>query len=255
MTRIARRVFTLLVLAILGVIATATMSVSSASAATYPGRDNSCCANLAANYANREIGQNCPRPPAFAAPPVHKPTKVPTYIPTPAKSSTALNTGGHSGDGGGHLIAPTSPSRTFAHPTETLTPRTPPRVTPDTPRTSRSQHVVHPATVATTPTPAPPAVAAAVPTLNTAPESDALSLGSSPSATPTPTVTSTRASQQPAGIGPSGVQTRTYNEAGNRVSTLGLSDNLLLGALVAVFALAVLGLVTAGGHRGSWRHH
>ena len=58
--------------------------------------------------------------------------------------------------------------------------------------------------------------------------------------------------------GPSGapvVLAHTYDQAGNRVTTLGLSDNLLLGALVAVFALAVLGLVTAGGHRGSWRQH
>jgi hypothetical protein len=30
---------------------------------------------------------------------------------------------------------------------------------------------------------------------------------------------------------------------------------LLLAALVAVFALAVIALVTAGGHRGSWRRH
>jgi hypothetical protein len=38
-------------------------------------------------------------------------------------------------------------------------------------------------------------------------------------------------------------------------AALGLSDNLLLTAMVAVFALLVIVLVTAGGHRGSWRQH
>ncbi len=35
----------------------------------------------------------------------------------------------------------------------------------------------------------------------------------------------------------------------------GLNDNILLAAMVAVFALLVLVLVTAGGHRGGWRQH
>jgi hypothetical protein len=41
----------------------------------------------------------------------------------------------------------------------------------------------------------------------------------------------------------------------NSSTSLGVGDNLLLGALVAVFALAVIALVTAGGRRGNWRQH
>jgi hypothetical protein len=49
-------------------------------------------------------------------------------------------------------------------------------------------------------------------------------------------------------------QPQKAESAGNN-RPLGLSDNLLLAALVAVFALAVIALVSAGGHRGSWRQH
>jgi hypothetical protein len=38
-------------------------------------------------------------------------------------------------------------------------------------------------------------------------------------------------------------------------SPLGLSDNLLLATMVAVFALLVVVLVSASGHRGGWRQH
>jgi hypothetical protein len=56
-------------------------------------------------------------------------------------------------------------------------------------------------------------------------------------------------------------QSSSPDDRGNAVelatgtAALGLSDNLLLTAMVAVFALLVIVLVSAGGHRGGWRQH
>jgi hypothetical protein len=98
--------------------------------------------------------------------------------------------------------------------------------------------------------------ASAPPVLNTAPESDALSLAAN-SATNTPSASAASATTAPSppqtsGGAPTPGESRQIDLASG---TLGLSDNLLLGALVAVFALAVIALVSAGGHRGSWRQH
>jgi hypothetical protein len=95
------------------------------------------------------------------------------------------------------------------------------------------------------------------PVLNTAPESDSLTLIASPaSPAASPISASVLPSSQPPPAAPTDGQTKSIDQASySSASTLGLSDNLLLGALVAVFALAVIALVSAGGHRGSWRHH
>jgi hypothetical protein len=43
--------------------------------------------------------------------------------------------------------------------------------------------------------------------------------------------------------------------ASSSTNALGVNDNLLLAAMIAVFAVLVFVLVSAGGRRGSWREH
>ena len=94
------------------------------------------------------------------------------------------------------------------------------------------------------------------PRLITAPASESLALGDSPSTSPAPVTTSSAAAagSSPAASSTPPAASRTINLASGSPA-LGLSDNLMLAALVAVFALAVIALVTAGGRRGGWRQH
>jgi hypothetical protein len=112
----------------------------------------------------------------------------------------------------------------------------------------------------------PEAVAAPATTLIPAPESDSLSLSPAPETSP---LVSSSGHAEPGRVIPAPVlppltdaqptdpqtDTESIDLASSPANTLGLNDNLLLAGLVAVFALAVIGLVTAGGHRGSWRRH
>ncbi len=100
-----------------------------------------------------------------------------------------------------------------------------------------------------------------------APESDVLSLSPAPETSPVTSPSLSGASKHdvpaPAAVASPPVSPSGDIDTGNQsiylasgsASALGLNDNLLLGGLVAVFALAVIGLVSAGGHRGSWRRH
>jgi hypothetical protein len=244
MRRITRRVLALPVVAVVGAVAAITLSVSPASAATVPAKYNSCCSNSGHGstnneYAKKENSHNCP-------PPKHPTPPPPKHVTTPPVKPTKPNTGGHTGAGGGQPITSITPTRPNPHPTTKSTTKTPPR----------PHH-----TATSTPAPAPAAgnaiATSPAPVLNTAPESDSVSLVASPtesSISPVTAALSHASSDASVPSSASAVAPQQAAPAGN-TSPLGLSDNLLLGALVAVFALAVLALVSAGGHRGSWRRH
>jgi hypothetical protein len=250
MRRITRRVLALPVVAVVGAVAAITLSVSPASAATVPPKHNSCCSNYGHGstyneYAKKETSRNCP-------PPKHPTPPPPKHASTPPVKPTKPNTGGHTGAGGGQPITSITPTRPGSHPT-TKTPTKTPTKSPPRPH--------HSATSAPAPASAPAAAnviaTPPAPVLNTAPESDSVSLVASPtesSISPVTAALSHASGDASAPASASPVAPQEAAPAGN-TSPLGLSDNLLLASLVAVFALAVVALVSAGGHRGSWRRH
>jgi hypothetical protein len=182
-------------------------------------------------------------------PPKHRSSPPPPVRTPPVKTPPATPTLPHSAEGGGNAIG-------SGHTVPTV-----PTVT----SRSRPAHIVT-KPVKATPTPVAIAATAAVavapaetavtPSLITAPAPESLALGDSPS-TPTVSATSSAAAAATSSA-PSttaAAASRTINLASDSPSTLGLSDNLMLAALVAVFALAVIALVTAGGRRSGWRQH
>jgi hypothetical protein len=203
-----------------------------------------------------------------------KPTLPGKSITPPVKHTTIPNPPPHSVDGGGTHLTPTrtehllptkqstaKPTITPTRPSNPTTPTTPAAPSHTRTRPTVPHHTRSPSAPTQTPTASTTAGANIVPapittpTLNTAPVSEvSLGGGSSSSSTSAPAsaATPTQSSLSEAGQAPPGKT--TFAEAANS-SSLGLGDNLLLGALVAVFALAVIALVTAGGRRGSWRQH
>jgi hypothetical protein len=133
----------------------------------------------------------------------------------------------------------------------------PVKVTPTVRVTTPTRANPAPGNVGSTDEPAP--VPTETPTLNVAPESETLTLAGT--STPTTPIPAAVVPQDPDTEVPASAPetdadgSRAIDLASNNATTLGLSDNLLLAALVAVFALAVIALVSAGGHRGSWRRH
>ena len=101
---------------------------------------------------------------------------------------------------------------------------------------------------------AEPVVPAVLPTLVTATEVETLALPVNPSSSAPVSNSESDADSPQAPSSPSR-STEVLGLTSNPATPLGLNDNLLLAGLVLVFALAVLGLVTAGGRRGGWRHH
>jgi hypothetical protein len=286
MTRITRGAIALPVGTLLAVVAAIVLSVSPASAAAI-GNDAQhlrATQGLAArgsagdrqyhddadNWGGRRGG--CPPPNSIPTKPSRptkpitrsKPTLPGKSNSSPAKYTTIPNSPPHSVDGGGTHLTPTRTEQTLptkqstAKPTITPSEPTEPtrtRTRPTTPHhTPRSQSTPTPTASTTAGANVVPAAPISSPTLNTAPVSEvSLGGGSSSSSTSAPaSATTPTPSSSGAGSAQSGKTTLT--EASNSTS-LGLGDNLLLGALVAVFALAVIALVTAGGRRSGWRQH
>jgi hypothetical protein len=267
MTRITRRVLALPVVVALAAIAIISLSVSPASAAVIAGDRHSYGNHFNTNQfstnhhadddksasttkelesykpAVAQVERECPTKHRSAPPPVK--TRTPVPPPTQPVPSVTPSTP-HAADGGGNPLTsghatPTRPIVTSRpHPAHTVT--EPARSTPA------------PATAVATA--AAPPETAATPSLITAPASESLALGDSPSTPPAPVTTSSAAAagSSPAASSTPPAASRTINLASGSPA-LGLSDNLMLAALVAVFALAVIALVTAGGRRSGWRQH
>jgi hypothetical protein len=282
MTRITRRVLALPVVVALAAVGIISLSVSPASADVVAGDHHSYSNHFGSNHhagddksastatevdsltpaaahveksAAAQVERECPTkhrsspPPAYPPPPVK--TRAPVTTPTPVESPTVTPSTPHAAEGGGNPLtslhtAPTRPIITsHSRPTHIVT--KPAKTTP-TP-------VAISAVVATAAIGAAPAETAVTPTLITASESESLALGDSPSTSPASATSSTAAgglSATPSSSAPGSSQTINL-ASGSRA--LGLSDNLMLAALVAVFALAVIALVTAGGRRSGWRQH
>lgn len=272
MTRITRRVLALPVVVALAAIAIISLSVSPASAAVIAGDRHSYgnhfnTDQFTTNHhadddkparttkdlesykpAVAQVEHECPTkhrstpPPVKTRTPVPPPTQPPPTQPVPSVTPSTP----HAADGGGNPLTSghTTPTRPIVtsrpHPAHTVA--EPAKTTPA------------PATAAATAAAAPET--AATPSLITAPASESLALGDSPSTSPAPVTTSSAAAagSSPAASSTPPAASRTINLASGSPA-LGLSDNLMLAALVAVFALAVIALVTAGGRRSGWRQH
>jgi hypothetical protein len=295
MSRITRGAIALPVGTLLAVLAAIVMSVSPASAASIGNDPQHLRAaqasagrgpvadrqhhDYADNFGSRR--GDCPPPNSIPVKP-GRPTKPTTPSkPTlpgksntqPVKHTTIPNSPPHSVDGGGTHLTPTrtehllptkqstaKPTITPTRPTTPATPTTPAapthtRMRPTTPHHTRSQ---------STPTPTASTTAGAnivpapisTPTLNTAPVSEvSLGGGSSSSSTSAPASATAPTQSSSSEAGGTRPGKTALGDMANSSTSLGVGDNLLLGALVAVFALAVIALVTAGGRRGNWRQH